>query len=60
MSTVVVADAGFPRWEGGGANARDGGKNLLFGKSFAKKLHENERNRTERGRASLVPPPWIC
>ena len=43
---MPVADPGFPR----SANPRWGGANLLFGKTFCRKLYENERNLNERGK----------
>ena len=49
---LLPIQAGFPR--GGGANP-----NLLFDNFFCiQKLHENERNWTERERSSLASP-WI-
>ena len=42
-----VADPVLPRRRG--RHPRGGGVNLLFGKIFAEKLHENERNWTEMG-----------
>ena len=39
-----IVEIGFPRrW---GANPRDWGKILLFGKDFCRKLHENQRHWT--------------
>ena len=42
-----VTDSVLPRHRG--CHPRGGGINLLFGKIFAEKLHENERNWTEMG-----------
>ena len=49
-----VAD---PRLSDGGAPIPRGGANLLFSQPFPKKLHENERNWTERGVTHPLPPP---
>ena len=51
-ATLVVADPGFPRRFGGGGGGRQllgGGENILFGNVFCRKLHESERNWTEKG-----------
>ena len=47
---------GIQDFQNGGANPEFGVNNLLFGKIFAEKLHENQRNWT--GGASLSTP-WI-
>ena len=57
LAVSPAAHPEFPRREGG-PNPSDGGRNLLFiFPNFSQKLHENERNRTQRGNESLAPPP---
>ena len=48
----TVADPGFPR---GGANPRRRSQHITC-HTFCLKLHENERNWTERGRRPPLPP----
>ena len=53
--SVTVADPGFP----GGRTSEFGRKPIIW-QSFYWKVHENERNGTERwGRASLAPPSSV-
>ena len=52
----TVADPGFS-W-GRGANSQSGRANLFFCNFFCRKLYENERIWTGRGRTSMAPP-WI-
>ena len=44
MSTVVVADPGFPRWRGGEYQRQRWGQKPIIWPEFCQKLHANERN----------------
>ena len=50
--TWAVADPGFPKR----GRQPQGGRQPIIWPNFSQKLHENERNRTERGHTSLAPP----
>ena len=58
---IIIADNTRGRSGGsrlsqtGGANPQGGDTNLLFRQIISRKLHENERNWTQRG-DSLAPP----
>ena len=57
---MSVADPGFPRRGGGGANPREVYANLLFGFFLAK--NHVKMNKLDQEDTSLAPPPpsWIC
>ena len=58
LPNITVASPGLPGrgWDVGGAlTPGEGGANLLFGKTFSRKLLKNERNWTERAYTSLAP-----
>ena len=50
--SIFVADLGFPR---GGTNPEMGAPTYFFG-DFFRKLHEIEKNWTQKGCMSLAPP----
>ena len=54
-STCGEADPGYPRRGRSAPISKVGGANLLFWPFSSQKLHEIEKDRTERGRAPLAP-----
>ena len=54
---LPVAGPGYPR-RGRERQFERVYANLLFDKLFCRKLHENERNWSERGRTFLGPPGY--